>query len=218
MTKIDLYFFCFLVDSQVPNLPLDKDTAVSQSNLSVEDSPSKVMLTSSSTSASYYSAASVLEVNDRENSNSSSHVINSVGTNPNNVGIGRTVEIAIGNGDTVEKDYLKSVSDDYKHSKIGVSDVQMGNFEEPRVSVVSQKSSDTSFSTQSGYTDSVVSGYSESIVSHSTASTEKSGQSDSTDMSWNAAEGKHRKPEVTQEIPEEESASVRAFMKYKVFI
>ena len=196
----------FFTDSQVPNLPLDKETTASQSNLSVEDSPSKVMLTSSSTSASYYSTASVLEVNDKENSNSSSHVIHSVGTNPNNVG--RTVEISVENDDSIEKDYIKSVSDEYKHSKIGTSDIQMGVIE-PRVSVVSQKSSDTSFSTHSGYTDSVKSGYSESIVSQSTESTERSGQSDSTDMSWNASDGKHQKPKIVQDVVEEESESVR---------
>ena len=200
-------FLSISADSQVPNLPLDKETTVSQSNLSVEDSPSKIMLTSSSTSASYYSAASVLEVNDKDNSNSSSHVINGVRTNPNNVG--RTVEIAI-ESDETEKDYLKSVSDDYKHSNISErKDIQMGVIQEPRISVVSQRSSDTSVSTQSGYTDSVVSGYSESIVSRSTASTERSGQSDSTDMSWNANEGKSVKSKITEEVLEEESASVR---------
>lgn len=194
-----------VLDSQVPNLPLDKETAVSQGNISAEGSPSKVMLTSSSTSASYYSAASVIEASERDNCNTSSHVINSVGTNSDNVG--RTVEINIGNGDAIENDYLKSVSDDYKHSKTGAYDVTLGTVQEPRVSVVSQKSSDTSFSTQSGYTDSVVSGYSESVVSHSTASTQKSGQSDSSDMSWNASDSKHPMVEVTIEKAEEESAS-----------
>lgn len=196
-----------VLDSQVPNLPLDKETRVSQSNLSVEDSPSKVMLTSSSTSASYYSTASVLEVNDRDNSNSSSHVINGARTNPKESG--RTVEIAI-QGDEIENDYLKSVSGDYKHSNNSdAKDIQTGVALEPRISVVSQKSSDTSVSTQSGYTDSVVSGYSESIVSRSTVSTERSGQSDSTDMSWNAdSVGKPVKSKVTIEPVEEESASL----------
>ena len=166
------------------------------------------MLTSSSTSASYYSAASVLEVNDRDNSNSSSHVINGARTNPNESG--RTVEIAI-EGDEIEKDYLKRVSGDYKHSNNSdPKDIQTGMALEPRISVVSQKSSDTSVSTQSGYTDSVVSGYSESIVSRSTSSTERSGQSDSTDMSWNANDvGKTVKSKVTITPVEEESASVR---------
>ena len=164
------------------------------------------MLTSSSTSASYYSATSVLEPNDKEHNNSSSHVINS--------GIGRTVEISVEDGDDVEKEYIKSVTDEYKHSKTGTSDIQVSvtQEQEPRVSVVSQKSSDTSFSTQSGYTDSVMSGYSESIVSHSTTSTERSGQSDSTDMSWNASEGKPPKSKVVQEIVEEESESVSCWL------
>ena len=175
------------------------------------------MLTSSSTSASYYSAASVLEANDRDrdrdNSNSSSHVINGTRTNPNETG--RTVEIAI-EGDEIELDYLKNVSGDIKHSNTTDAKDNVDNTRvtlEPRISVVSQRSSDTSVSTQSGYTDSVVSGYSESIVSRSTSSTERSsGQSDSTDSSWNA--DSVGKPPVKSTIVkiepvEEESASVR---------
>ncbi|XP_060603224.1 phosphatidylinositol 4-phosphate 5-kinase type-1 alpha-like isoform X3 [Ruditapes philippinarum] len=162
-----------VLDTTIPNLPHD--------NMSADNSPSKAMAASSSTETSYYSTVSHLDTRETVQESTVATVSKSEERFSNSQTVSNTSNLH-NNGNISRSDVTQS-----RGTVIEIApnspDSQSNIPSEPRVSVISNKSADTSFSSQAMST-----GYSESIISSTT--TERSseyGQSDSTNFSSNVS-------------------------------
>ena len=149
---VDNNFYVF-TDTTIPNLPHD--------SMSPDNSPSKAMAASSSTETSYYSTVSHLDM--RESIQES--VVTTVSKSEERFSNSQTVtnnSIVHNNGNISRSDVNQSrgtVIEIAPNSPDSHSNITS----EPRVSVISNKSADTSFSSQT-----MSSTYSESVVSSTT--------------------------------------------------
>lgn len=173
--------FLSFTDTTIPNLPHDS------AGISPDNSPSKTMVASSSTDASYYSTVSHIETREVHQESSVSAIASKSDerfSNSQTVSNNSTLHNVSNISRSDVNQFRGTVIEIAPNSPESESNIPS----EPRRSVVSQKSADTSFSSQATST-----GYSESIVSSMEPSAVLE-QSDNTDSSVNISSSIKEQP------------------------